>query len=909
MSKKTTHKKIKFFFVFFFLFIIFCSVFLFKNFIKQKSEETPETFSQTPTRQFPWEGDGITAGWINNHTKDFTVVSRNNYWLMKTFDYSWQEIKGSEIWANIPKIENQFPWEGDGITAGWINEEKNEFTVISKDKYWVLDLLTYNWKGAGRLENQAIWQKAPKINGKSPWEGPDITIGGVAKEGISAGWIYKNVLTVINKDKFWNLDLSSLEWSSYGLLANRPNDDVWKKAPKIENQFPWDGDGITAGWINEERNEFTVISKDKYWVLDLLTYTWKGAGRLENQAEWQRVNPEPSWQNLQAVLDYWSDETYKVYKNTNFDNLINTIQGINGANTNIARALAGQVIMHLYYYQKDGKNEDLEKAKNYINLIVDKYENWGKIWGSSVTMNQLGFSVWWLWEELEPETRADFFGILSQEADFLTWILEEIQNNPYGTTLPDQAPLAHPEWWPASIPGSELKPNRKNIDFITTEDYLYDTRAEENSWNAQFLATAYNMFPNHPNAERWNQAAKCFAFHTFSRGETACGITSRTISDDFTLGNHNLSPNPLYTIAGINQLQQGQFSYILTGRAVPTEFTHNIEESTNSEIWKKNIKKCMDDHFRITPECHAGADWGDKDMQSAIITLSYWNKVNNDYQAKDLLEKMLAYFYFTSKRRLRFPQVNPVPEINIASHEQSSPFLHWWFNLERHPQVSAKFLISTYQASHHNNSESLVEKIFPKNLGVKFCEEIVPKKKLWSGELDWSCDSQVRKEENYSLKLTSEQFSDAELYSPLIMVKPNKTYKISYWVKTSSLQPSDAQVYGRIITAQYNVQSKESDDVYQNRIDSGFGLGDNVEGVTDWQKKSYLLETTPETKYIRLRAPMGLAGKAKGTVWFDKIKIEEIKKGGDIREPDKEEPEAKPEEPNWSLLRFFRKLE
>jgi len=167
--------------------------------------------------------------------------------------------------------------------------------------------------------------------------------------------------------------------------------------------------------------------------------------------------------------------------------------------------------------------------------------------------------------------------------------------------------------------------------------------------------------------------------------------------------------------------------------------------------------------------------------------------------------------------------------------------------------------------------------IIPKEkLPLKICEENIFKKKVWQGGLNWECDRQAKKDGQASIKLTADQFSDAETYSPLIKVLPNQKYQVSYWVKTQNLQPDNSQVYGRILAAQYNSKAKETEAINQNRIDPGFSLGENIQNTTDWVKKSYIFQAMPNTRYIRLRAPMGLQGKAKGAVWFDEVKIEKL---------------------------------
>jgi len=556
----------------------------------------------------------------------------------------------------------------------------------------------------------------------------------------------------------------------------------------------------------------------------------------------------------QGILDYWSDEVYRIYKDIDLQGVIDGITQRSHLSAGAARSLAGQVMMHLYYHYRDGNEEDFSKAKTYLAAILDKYPYWKNIWLSSVAMNQVAFDFWWYWDKFEPDLRSRFLETLAEEADFWTWVLNEVKNNPRGFTIPEEA---------------GRRKDQPNLSLITTDPdsngHLYDSRAEENSANAQLLATAYSIWPTHPHASAWNEAAKTFAFHALSKGETYNGITSRTISDDDTLGNHDLWPNPLYTLGSITALQQGQFSYLLAGLEPPWEFFHHIEEKTNSGVWRRNITQCMNSNtFEITEECHAGQDWGDRNLRVASFILGYWAGLQNDYPAKNLMEKMLYYFY-SINAPIKYPHQNPVARIDRYTQEGES--LQWWRNLEHHPQVSAKiFAVNNYQ------NPSFRSSFFPQRLNI--CEENFFHKKIWEGGLNWSCDNSVKKVGNFSVKLSNSNPANSEVFSSLIKVEPNKTYKVSYWVKTDGLQAEDSQVYGKIVAAQYNQNAKEEEGVEQNRIDAGFSLGENVGGTTDWLKKEYIFTTTPQTAFVRLRAPLGLQGKARGTVWYDEVKIE-----------------------------------
>jgi hypothetical protein len=156
---------------------------------------------------------------------------------------------------------------------------------------------------------------------------------------------------------------------------------------------------------------------------------------------------------------------------------------------------------------------------------------------------------------------------------------------------------------------------------------------------------------------------------------------------------------------------------------------------------------------------------------------------------------------------------------------------------------------------------------------VRACEGQVYQVKEWDGNLAWECDSAVVRAGTHSIRLQSEGFSDAELYSPLIPVLPNRAYEVSYWVKTA-LTVDDAQVYGRVLVAQYDQWARESDGLTENRLDPGFSLGENVGAQQDWLRKSYSFTTHAQCHFVRLRLPLGLAGRAMGVVWFDGVHID-----------------------------------
>jgi uncharacterized repeat protein (TIGR01451 family) len=153
------------------------------------------------------------------------------------------------------------------------------------------------------------------------------------------------------------------------------------------------------------------------------------------------------------------------------------------------------------------------------------------------------------------------------------------------------------------------------------------------------------------------------------------------------------------------------------------------------------------------------------------------------------------------------------------------------------------------------------------------CEEILTKQQVWQGNLSWTCDESIRRAGAFSLRLQTFIPSIAEAYSYLIPVRPNQTYGVSYWVKTN-LEVDGAELYGRVVAAQYNTQSQEDDEINENRLDSGFGLGRNATLHQDWTFESYVFTTGPETAYIRLRALIGgPVGTARGEIWLDQVTV------------------------------------
>lgn len=99
---------------------------------------------------------------------------------------------------------------------------------------------------------------------------------------------------------------------------------------------------------------------------------------------------------------------------------------------------------------------------------VNKNGGWGEHWQSAHWAYFAGFAGWLIWDDLKSADRENIRQMIEYEANrFINY------------TVP---------YW-------------KSVDGQT--NYLGDTKAEENAWNAQILQLATAMMPNHPNWDLW----------------------------------------------------------------------------------------------------------------------------------------------------------------------------------------------------------------------------------------------------------------------------------------------------------------------------------------------------------------------------------------------------------------------
>jgi hypothetical protein len=219
-----------------------------------------------------------------------------------------------------------------------------------------------------------------------------------------------------------------------------------------------------------------------------------------------------------------------------------------GGNPNFVVILLSRGAGYLLKYENEGKVEYLNNAIDCFRNAEDLYVSWRERWLSPAPAAFLALHALRLqWEpglSVEQKKQADTIwqkamGILEIEAN-------------YGLSL---NPPIQP--WDSSSNG--------------------DTKADDDSWLAWLFAAASVLLPHAPNAALWDKKARQCAYDSISRPSDppdSEGIKTATVKDDFTMMNHG-EESPYYSQAIPLLLQGGILSYVMAGRPVPEEFSHN----------------------------------------------------------------------------------------------------------------------------------------------------------------------------------------------------------------------------------------------------------------------------------------------------------------------------------------------
>lgn len=288
--------------------------------------------------------------------------------------------------------------------------------------------------------------------------------------------------------------------------------------------------------IDPEQNRTETTPKSEFWLNPNLTglgivqlgQSWKVWGR----SYWDEVvvvtEDSGSWEEM-----FWRrfDSYNDIYRNTDMSQVIGPITAEISS-----RYTRHRGDMAVYFYLYGIKHNDQSAKNKGINLLNELIRDFNDIHG------------WVRGGSLLPMVRATYL----MKDDLDRDILERFK-----IKMKDQANIILNTKSPLS-------------------GYKNDTKAEENAWDAAFLASMANYFPEIPEGREWEERARCMAFHSITTNENYCGKTTQTVYKDYTLENHNII-SPMYANGTILMLAVAAQSYELTGKEIPSEYFHNVK--------------------------------------------------------------------------------------------------------------------------------------------------------------------------------------------------------------------------------------------------------------------------------------------------------------------------------------------
>ncbi|WP_263367410.1 hypothetical protein [Edaphobacter bradus] len=171
----------------------------------------------------------------------------------------------------------------------------------------------------------------------------------------------------------------------------------------------------------------------------------------------------------------------------------------------------------------------------------------GESWQSGMWTGTLAWAAWLIWSSLDPALQQGLERVIAHEADILSH-----RQPPTGL-------------WS-------------------------DTKAEENGWEVPCLVLSELLFPIHPHAAAWHEAALEYMMNTLcteaDKRDTSLvddrpvheWVRGANLQPDFTLENHNRF-HPSYVGCSCYFLTQAAMYYTYGGKAVPQAATHHLMDT------------------------------------------------------------------------------------------------------------------------------------------------------------------------------------------------------------------------------------------------------------------------------------------------------------------------------------------
>lgn len=257
--------------------------------------------------------------------------------------------------------------------------------------------------------------------------------------------------------------------------------------------------------------------------------------------------------SLRADAGSVIDHLILTYGETDLSPLTAYLAGTTGASPNDVVPYLSLGHAFLNRFERAGDVDDFLRALELLEVPArdDVFPAWGNRWATSITLSHLMKGL----HRLRRFTPDD--AVLRTRVDVLWDRVARLAADEADGKLSDDLPY-------------------RPYESVSTGD----SKAEENAWEAVFLAWASGLYPDHPRAPAWEEKGRVLASLSIVRpsdGATFKGMRVATVHDDFTLENHALSPNPYYSAATLMLLRMGALAYRMTGREIPAEFGRNAD--------------------------------------------------------------------------------------------------------------------------------------------------------------------------------------------------------------------------------------------------------------------------------------------------------------------------------------------
>ncbi len=183
---------------------------------------------------------------------------------------------------------------------------------------------------------------------------------------------------------------------------------------------------------------------------------------------------------------------------------------------------------------------------------TDDGKCWGNAWQSAYWAYMLGRAAWWLWDDLPDDLRQSVRKVVLHEAD-------------------------------------------RFLRAAPPHQITYDTKAEENAWNALIFHAAMLIAPGDPRQPRWSEGFQRWTLSSFLRpadAQSQAVIDGRTVAeqftganifDDFTLENHGFVHPDYMTCFGLTL--SAQVDFVLSDRKPPEALLYNVRPIYENLKW------------------------------------------------------------------------------------------------------------------------------------------------------------------------------------------------------------------------------------------------------------------------------------------------------------------------------------